>query len=420
MTQASPSFGPRRLSLQVLMAIALGVLIGWLDPGLGVQLKPLADGFIRLIRMLIGPIIFTTVTVGIGKMSNLRDVGRIGLKALVYFEAVTLLALVIGLIVANVYRPGEGLNVDAKTLDTSAVASYAQDAKKMGAVDFLLDMIPESVVDAFAKGNILQVLLFSVLLGIVLSHLGEKTAQLVHLIDMFGQALFGIVGVIMWVAPLGAGGAMAFTVGKYGVGALQQLAWLMGGVYLTCLLFIFVVLGLIARWTGFSLWRFLVYIREEIAIVVGTSSSESVLPLMMAKLERLGCAESVVGLVIPTGYSFNLDGTSIYLTMAVLFIAQATNTPLSLTQQLAILGVLLLTSKGAAAVTGGGFITLAATLSSTGALPVAGLALLLGVDRFMSEARALTNLIGNGVATLVVARWEKALDMDRLRQELRL
>jgi aerobic C4-dicarboxylate transport protein len=402
------------------MAIALGVLIGWLDPGLGVQLKPLADGFIRLIRMLIGPIIFTTVTVGIGKMSNLRDVGRIGLKALVYFEAVTLLALVIGLIVANVYRPGEGLNVDAKTLDTSAVASYAQDAKKMGAVDFLLDMIPESVVDAFAKGNILQVLLFSVLLGIVLSHLGEKTAQLVHLIDMFGQALFGIVGVIMWVAPLGAGGAMAFTVGKYGVGALQQLAWLMGGVYLTCLLFIFVVLGLIARWTGFSLWRFLVYIREEIAIVVGTSSSESVLPLMMAKLERLGCAESVVGLVIPTGYSFNLDGTSIYLTMAVLFIAQATNTPLSLTQQLAILGVLLLTSKGAAAVTGGGFITLAATLSSTGALPVAGLALLLGVDRFMSEARALTNLIGNGVATLVVARWEKALDMDRLRQELRL
>ncbi len=405
----------RQLSPQVLAAIVLGVVLGVADPRAGEAMKPLGDAFINLIRMLIAPIIFATVTVGIGRMDSMREVGRIGLKALLYFEVVTLLALVIGLLVGNVYRPGAGINANPATLDVSAVSAYASEAKKMGVVDFLLNVIPTSVGDAFARGDVLQVLLFSVLLGLVMSHLGSRVSTLLTVIEELSAALFSIVGLIMRVAPLGAFGAMAYTVGKYGVGILHQLGLLMVGVYLTCALFIFGVLGIIARLAGFSLWRFLIYIREEILVVIGTSSSESALPLLMEKLEALGCQKPVVGLVVPTGYSFNLDGTSIYLTMAVVFIAQATNTPLNLMQQLAILAVLLLTSKGAAAVTGGGFITLAATLSSTNALPVAGLALLLGVDRFMSEARAVTNLIGNGVATMVIARWESAVDMDRAR-----
>jgi aerobic C4-dicarboxylate transport protein len=406
------------LYFQVLVAIAIGVTLGYFFPGLATRMKPLGDAFIKLIKMMIAPIIFATVVVGIAKIGDMREVGRVGLKALLYFEAVSTLALGIGLVVVNLVRPGAGVNADVSTLDTSAVAGYTAGAKSLSAVDMLLHMIPDSVVGAFAGGEILQVLVFSVLFGLALARLGEKGRPLVELIDRLSHALFGVIGIVMRVAPLGAFGAMAFTIGQYGIGSLLSLGKLMACVYITCLLFVFVVLGTIARLTGFSLWRFLRYIREEILIVLGTSSSEAALPRMITKLENVGCAKPVVGLVIPTGYSFNLDGTAIYLTMAAVFVAQATNVPLGLGQQLTILGVLLLTSKGAAAVTGGGFITLAATLSTVGTIPVAGIALLLGIDRFMSEARAITNLIGNGVATLVVAKWEGALDMERVRSVL--
>jgi aerobic C4-dicarboxylate transport protein len=406
------------LYFQVLVAILIGVLLGHFFPGLATKMKPLGDGFIKLIKMMIAPIIFTTVVVGIAKVSDMREVGRVGLKAIVYFELVSTLALAIGLVIVNLVKPGAGINADVRTLDATAVASYASSAKSFSTADFFLHMIPDTVVGAFAGGEILQVLLFSVLFGLGLARFGDKGKQLVNIIDQLSHALFNVIAVIMKVAPIGAFGAMAFTIGQYGIGSLFSLGKLMACVYLTCLLFIFVVLGGIARVTGFSLWRFLRYIKEEILIVLGTSSSEAALPRMITKMENLGCAKPVVGLVIPTGYSFNLDGTSIYLTMAAIFVAQATNTPLSLGQQLMILGVLLLTSKGAAAVTGGGFITLAATLSTTSKVPVAGLALLLGIDRFMSEARAITNLIGNGVATMVVAKWEGALDVDRARSVL--
>jgi len=406
------------LYFQVLLAILFGVLLGHFFPGLATKMKPLGDGFIKLIKMMIAPIIFTTVVVGIAKVSDMKEVGRVGLKALIYFELVSTLALAIGLIVVNLVKPGAGINADVRTLDAGAVATYASGAKSFSAVDFFLHMIPDTVVGAFAGGEILQVLLFSVLFGLGLSRFGEKGKQLVRLIDQLSHALFNVIAIIMRVAPIGAFGAMAFTIGQYGIGSLLSLGKLMACVYLTCLLFIFIVLGGIARVTGFSLWRFLRYIKEEILIVLGTSSSEAALPRMIIKMENAGCAKPVVGLVIPTGYSFNLDGTSIYLTMAAIFVAQATNTPLNLGQQLMIMGVLLLTSKGAAAVTGGGFITLAATLSTTGKVPVAGLALLLGIDRFMSEARAITNLIGNGVATMVVAKWEGALDIERMRLAL--
>jgi len=356
--------------------------------------------------------------VGIAKMGDMKEVGRVGIKALFYFEVVTTLALVIGLVVVNVVRPGAGINADVSTLSMKEVARYQEGAQSLSTVDLLLHIIPETVVGAFASGEILQVLLFSILFGLALARLGPKGRTLVDLIDQLSHALFDVIGIIMRVAPLGAFGAMAFTIGKYGLGTLFSLGWLMACVYTTCFLFVFVVLGSIARLTGFRLWPFLRYIKEEILIVLGTSSSEAALPRMITKLENLGCARPVVGLVIPTGYSFNLDGTSIYLTMAAIFIAQATNVPLSMGQQLSILGLLLLTSKGAAAVTGGGFITLAATLSSIGHIPVEGLALLLGIDRFMSEARAITNLIGNGVATVVVARWEGALDLQRMQSVL--
>ncbi len=409
----------QRLYLQVLTAIVLGALLGYLAPDTGVALKPLGEAFIKLIKMMIAPIVFATVTVGIAKMGHMRDVGKVGLKALAYFEVVSSMALLIGLVVVNVMKPGEGVNADVASLDTKEIDAFTTSAKSLGTVDFLMNIIPSSVVDAFAKGEILQVLLFSVLFGLGLLSLGEKVEPLVKLIEHLSHALFAAIGLIMKAAPIGAFGAMAFTIGKYGLGTMRSLGELMAGVYLTCLLFVFVVLGGIARLAGFNILRFILYVKEEILIVLGTSSSESALPRMMAKLENLGCARPVVGLVIPTGYSFNLDGTSIYLTMAAIFVAQATRTPLSLGQQLGILGVLLLTSKGAAAVTGGGFITLAATLSSTRTIPVAGLALLLGIDRFMSEARAITNLIGNGVATIVVARWEKALDVPRMNRILR-
>jgi len=406
------------LYFQVLFAIIVGVFLGYFYPELGAKMKPLGDAFISLIKMMIAPIIFTTVVVGIASMGDMKKVGRVGLKALIYFEVVSTIALAIGLVVVNLYQPGAGINASAATLDANSVASYTTAAKHMSTVDFLLKIIPSTVVDAFAKGEILQVLLISVLSGLSLSMLGEKGKPVVNLLDIVSKALFGIIGMIMKVAPLGAFGAMAFTIGKYGIHTLWSLGKLMAGVYTTSFLFVFIVLGVIAKLNGFSVWKFIKYIKEEIFIVVGTSSSESVLPRMMDKLEKLGCSKSVVGLVIPTGYSFNLDGTSIYLSMAAIFIAQACNVPLTLTQQLTIMAVLLLTSKGAAAVTGGGFITLAATLASISTIPVAGLALLLGVDRFMSEARALTNLIGNGVATVVVSNWEKEFDGEQAKHIL--
>jgi len=410
----------RHLYFRVLVAIAIGIALGHFYPEIGVRLKPLGDGFIKLIKMLIAPIIFCTVVVGIAGMENLKKVGRVGLLAVGYFEIVSSVALTVGLVVVNILRPGAGMNVDPATLDARAIAEYSYAAKTQshGLVDFLMQMIPNTVFEAFARGEILQVLLFSVLFGFGLFLYGEKGKPLLALIDQGSHALFGIVGIVMKLAPLGALGAMAFTIGKYGVGTLASLGKLMAVFYLTCLLFVFGVLGGVARLAGFGIWRFIKYIKEELLIVLGTSSSESVLPRMMIKLENLGCSKSVVGLVIPTGYSFNLDGTAIYLTMAALFVAQATNVPLTLGDQLTVLGVLLLTSKGAAGVTGSGFITLAATMSSVSAIPVAGLALILGIDRFMSEARALTNLIGNGVATIVVAKLDRELDEDRMRKHL--
>ncbi len=408
----------KTLYFRVICGIVIGVTIGFLFPEAAQKLKPLGDAFIQLIKMLIAPIIFCTVVVGIAKMGHMKDVGRVGIKALLYFEAMSTVALIIGLVVVNVLKPGAGINADPSTLDTKAIANYATAAHTHTTVDFLMNIIPNTVVDAFAKGEILQVLLFAILFGIALNGLGKRGHTLMKILDETGNVLFRIIEMIMQLAPIGAGAAMAFTIGKYGLGTLLSLGKLMAGVYITCALFVFVVLGTVAKLSGFSLWRFLVYIREEIFIVLGTSSSESALPRMMEKLERLGCARSVTGLVIPTGYSFNLDGTSIYLTMAAIFIAQATNVPLTLGDQLTILAVLLLTSKGAAAVTGGGFITLAATLSSVSKIPLAGLTLLLGVDRFMSEARAITNLIGNGVATIIVAKWENAFDAERAERVL--
>jgi aerobic C4-dicarboxylate transport protein len=381
-------------------------------------MKPLGDGFIKLIKMIIAPIIFCTVVIGIAGMEDMKKVGKTGGLALLYFEIVSSIALVVGLVIINLVQPGAGMNVDAASLDTKQVAAYTGPGKMQGTVEFLLAIIPNTVIDAFAKGEILQVLLFSVLFGFALHKFGGRGTLVFDIIEKTSHVLFSIVGIIMRVAPIGAFGAMAFTIGKYGIDSLVQLGKLMGTFYATCLFFIFVVLGLIARFHGFSIWKFIKYIKEELLIVLGTSSSESVLPRMMAKMENLGAKKSVVGLVIPTGYSFNLDGTSIYLTMAAVFIAQATNTPMTFGQELTLLAVLLLTSKGAAGVTGSGFIVLAATLSAVGHVPVAGLALILGIDRFMSEARALTNLIGNGVATVVVAKWTGELDTARLDRTL--
>lgn len=408
----------KSLYIQVLIAITVGVLLGHFYPEIGASMKPLGDGFIKLIKMIIAPIIFCTVVTGIAGMENMKAVGRTGGIALLYFEIVSTLALLIGLIVVNVIKPGAGMNVDASQLDASAVAAYADAAKSQGIVPFLLDVIPGSAVGAFASGNILQVLLFAVLFGFALHRLGEKGQLVFNVIDSFSRVIFGIINMIMRLAPLGAFGAMAFTIGKYGVGSLVQLGQLILCFYITCVLFIVFVVGAIAKGFGFSIFKFIRYIKEELLIVLGTSSSESVLPRMLDKMERLGCQKSVVGLVIPTGYSFNLDGTSIYLTMAAIFIAQATNTEMSVLNQITLLVVLLLSSKGAAGVTGSGFIVLAATISAVGHLPLAGLALILGIDRFMSEARALTNLIGNGVATVVVAKWCRQLDEKKLHAEL--
>ncbi len=408
----------QRLYFQVLTGILVGVLLGCFFPETAIQLKPLGDAFIRLIKMIVAPIIFCTIVVGIAKMGDMKEVGRVGFKALLYFEVVSTIALFLGLIVVNLYKPGVGLNADPATLSTYSVSSYTEAAKHLGTVDFLLNMIPHTVVSAFAEGNILQVLLFSVLFGLALSHLGQKGQMLVKILDQSSHVFFGVIALVMRFAPFGACGSMAFSVGKYGFATLLPLAKLLLGLGFTCLLFIILILGPILRSTGFSVWKFLRYIKEEIFIVIATSSSEAALPRMISKLENMGCAQSVVGLVIPTGYSFNLDGTSIYLAMAAIFIAQALNIDLSIYQQLSLLGVLMLTSKGAAAVPGGGFVTLASTLSTMDTLPVAGLSLLVGVDLFMSEIRAVTNLIGNGVATIVISKWEKALDVRKAHRVL--
>ena len=411
-----------RFYLWVLGAIVLGGTVGHFFPDFGVKLKPLGDGFINLIKMLIAPIIFLTVVLGIAGVADVKKVGRVGAKAIVYFEVVSTFALVIGLVVVNTLKPGAGFNANVADLDPKKVAEavgYAHKAEQQSTVDFLLHIIPRTFTDAFTgEGSLLQVLLLAVLFGFALLHMGKAGEKVMDLFETLSKAFFGIMGMVMKLAPIGAGAAMAFTIGKFGIDSLGPLLKLMGSFYLTCVLFVVIVLGAIARAAGFSIFRFVAYIRDELLLVLGTSSSESALVPLMRKLERLGCSKPVVGLVVPSGYSFNLDGTNIYLTMAAIFVAQALNVELTLTQELTLLAVAMLTSKGASGVTGAGFITLAATLTVVPSVPVAGLALILGIDRFMSEARALTNIIGNGVATVVVARWENELDRDRLQREL--
>lgn len=415
-TSSKPRLG---LYAQVLIAIALGVLLGILAPEWGVKMKVLGDAFIKLIKMLIAPIIFCTVVTGIAAMDNMQTAGRLAVKALAYFLIMTVFSLLIGLVVANTVQPGAGMNVDPAQLSTDAVAQYTGDSAKLETLpEFLLHIIPKTMVDAFAKGEILQVLLVALLFAAAVVSMGKKAKPVVEFIDSLSHILFTIVGMVMRVAPLGAFGAMAFTIGEYGIGALAQLGQLLLCFYVTCLLFVFVVLGGVMRLIGLRILDFLRYIKEEIFIVLGTSSSETVFPRMIDKLTALGVQRSVVGMVLPTGYSFNLDGSMIYLTLAAVFLAQATNTPLSLQEELLLLGVMMITSKGAAGVTGSGFIVLAASLGTVGSVPVASVALILGIDRFMSEGRAITNLIGNGVATLVVGRMEKAVDMGTAKKVL--
>nr|WP_250207744.1 dicarboxylate/amino acid:cation symporter [Curvibacter sp. CHRR-16] len=409
-----------KLYFWVLLAIVAGALFGHFEAETAVKLKPLGDAFISLIKMLISPIIFCTVVLGIAGAGDMKKVGRVGGKAILYFEVVSTIALVIGLVVVNVLKPGAGFNVDPATLDAKAVEKYAKQASEQSTVDFLLHIIPKTFTDAFTgNGDLLQVLLLAVLFGYAMVHMGKAQSPVKHFIEEVSHIFFAMMNAIMKLAPIGAGAAMAFTIGKYGIGSLKPLIALMGAFYLTCLLFVLLVLGLIAKLVGFNILRFIAYIKDELLTVLGTSSSESALVSLMDKLEKLGCSKSVVGLVVPSGYSFNLDGTNIYMTMAALFIAQAMNIDLTLQQQLTILLVAMLTSKGASGVTGAGFITLAATLAVVPSVPVAGLALILGIDRFMSEARALTNFIGNGVATVVVSRWEKELDKDAMNKVLK-
>jgi aerobic C4-dicarboxylate transport protein len=409
----------RLLYVQVLCAVALGIAVGAIWPEFGASLKPLGDAFVKLIKMAVAPVIFCTVAAGVAHMSDMKAFGRLGAKTLIYFEVVSTFALVVGLIVGRLVQPGRGFNVDVATLDPSVAAGYAEKASHgEGFADYLLHLIPDTFVGAFADGNLLQVLVVALFTGFACTRLGAFGEKVAHTLDDISKLFFGIIGIVVKLAPLGAFGAMAFTIGKYGLGSLLNLGALVATFYATSLIFVIGVLGTIAALAGFSIFKFIRYIREELLIVLGTSSSESVLPQMMLKLQRLGAGKSTVGLVIPTGYSFNLDGTNIYMTLATLFLAQATNTPLTLTQELTLLGVAMLTSKGASGVTGAGFITLAATLAVIPDLPIAALALLVGVDRFMSECRALTNLVGNGVATLVISRWEKDLDRDKLKAEL--
>jgi aerobic C4-dicarboxylate transport protein len=410
---------PKHLYVWVVLAILLGGALGYFAPHVAVVLKPLGDGFVSLIKMLVAPVIFITVVLGIAGAADMKKAGRVGVKSLLYFEVVSTLALVLGLLAVHLLRPGSGFNVDPAALDSTATAEYVTQAQSQGVAPFLLHIIPKSFADAFSgSGDLLQVVLVAVLFGLALSRSGTAGAPVVGFLESLSAVFFGMVGLVMRLAPIGAGAAMAFTIGKYGVASLGPLLKLLGTVYLACGLFIFGVLGVVARLAGFSIFNLLHYLREELLLVLGTSSSESALVPLMQKLERLGCSRSVVGLVVPSGYSFNLDGTNIYLTIAALFIAQALNVQLTPGQEATLLGIAMLTSKGASGVTGAGFVTLAATLAVVPSVPVAGLALILGIDRFMSEARALTNIIGNGVATIVVARWEGELDFDRLNGEL--
>ena len=407
-----------RLYVQVLLGIIAGILVGHLYPVTGAQLKPLGDLFIKLIRMSLAPIIFASVVVGIARMNDLHEAGRVGVKAILYFEVASTIALAIGLLVVDVIKPGSGMNIDPAHIDSSAIATYTHAAQQHGTLDFFMSIVPNSIVGAFANGEMLPVIFFSVLFAIALAKLGPRTAPLVDMLDMFLQGMFGVVRIVMYVAPIGAFGGMAFTVGRYGIGTLASFGELMFCLYLTSVVFVVVVLGAAMRLCGLSLWKFLRYIKDEILITLGTASTEAVLPQMLIKMEKLGCSRPVVGMVLPTGYTFNADGTAIYLTMATLFIAQAMNIHLTIWDQLLVMSVLLLTSKGSAGVAGAGFVALAATLSTMHKVPVAGLVLLLGVDRFLNEARAVTNLIGNGVATIVVARWEGAFDMTTARAVL--
>jgi aerobic C4-dicarboxylate transport protein len=408
----------RQLWAQVLTGMGVGILLGYFDPALGERMAPLGDAFIKAIRMLIAPIIFCTVVHGIARMADMARVGRVAIKALIYFEVLTSIALVIGLVAANLWQPGVGMNVDLSRIDTSAVSTYVAQTQKQDTATFLINIIPNTFVGAFSDGNVLQVLFIAVLCGFALTWIGPRAQPFLDLLEIVSNMLFNVVAMVMWAAPLGAFGAIAFTVGKFGAGSLLSLGKLLGGFYVTCLIFVFGVLWPIAHWCGFSLLKLIRYIREELLIVYATTSSETVLPRMLVKLEQLGCEESVVGLVIPTGYSFNLDGTCLYLASAAIFLAQATNTDLSVSQQMGLLGVLLLASKGAAGVAGAAFVVLAATLASTGTIPVASVALVLGIHRLMSQGLTPTNLIGNAVATIVVAKWENALDEDRLHRVL--
>ena len=408
-----------QLYVQVLIGIVIGAAIGHFEPQFGAKLQPFADGFIRLIKMLLAPIIFGTVVVGIAKMGSIKEVGRIGAKSLLYFEVLSTIALVIGLIVVNILKPGVGMNINVDTLDGSAIAKYSQAANEQGGtIDFFMNIIPQTFVGAFSNGVMLQVILLSVLMGIALVQMGETSKPLINSIDLFLQGLFKVVAMVMRLAPLGAGAGMAFTIGKYGIGTLLSLGQLLIALYVTTLIFIVVVLGTVARWSGMPLFQFLRYFKDEILITLGTCSTEAVLPRMMVKLEKLGCKKSVVGMVLPTGYTFNADGTCIYLTMAAIFIAQATNTPLTFMDQMVLLGVFLLTSKGSAGVAGAGFITLAATLTTIHSIPLVGLVLLLGIDRFLNEARAVTNLIGNGIGTLAIAKWDNSFDVEACEREI--
>lgn len=408
-----------QLYVQVLIGIVIGAAIGYFVPDIGAKLQPFADGFIKLIKMLLAPIIFGTVVVGIAKMGSIKEVGRIGVKALIYFEILSTIALVVGLIVVNLVKPGEGMNINAAGLDGSAISKYSQAASEQGGtVDFFLNIIPSTFVGAFSNGVMLQVILLSVLMGVALVQMGETSKPLINTIDLFLQGLFKIVAMVMRLAPLGAGAGVAFTIGKYGIGTLLSLGQLLVALYITTLIFIVVVLGAVARWSGMPLMMFLRYFKDEILITLGTCSTEAVLPRMMVKLEKLGCKKSVVGMVLPTGYTFNADGTCIYLTMAAIFIAQATNTPLTFMDQMILLGVFLLTSKGSAGVAGAGFVTLAATLTTIHSIPLVGLVLLLGIDRFLNEARAVTNLIGNGIGTIAIAKWDNSFDVAACEREI--
>ncbi|SDB67418.1 C4-dicarboxylate transporter DctA [Pseudomonas sp. NFACC13-1] len=408
-----------QLYVQVLIGIVIGAAIGYFAPDIGAKLQPFADGFIKLIKMLLAPIIFGTVVVGIAKMGSIKEVGRIGVKALVYFEILSTIALVVGLIVVNIVKPGVGMNINASALDGSAIGKYSQAASEQGGIiDFFLNIIPPTFLGAFSNGVMLQVILLSVLMGVALVQMGETSKPLINTIDLFLQGLFKVVAMVMRLAPIGAGAGMAFTIGKYGIGTLLSLGQLLVALYTTTLIFIVIVLGTVARWSGMPLLQFLRYFKDEILITLGTCSTEAVLPRMMVKLEKLGCKKSVVGMVLPTGYTFNADGTCIYLTMTAIFIAQATNTPLTFMDQMILLGVFLLTSKGSAGVAGAGFVTLAATLTTIHSIPLVGLVLLLGIDRFLNEARAVTNLIGNGIGTIAIAKWNNSFDIEACEREI--